>query len=214
MKKLVIAFDKDDTLVNTGAYINENIKLFFAKNNMYDELEKVIEIEQYTSTLNYPTEIKSHVNREIIGPGHFMLHAKPTPIGTRAIMRHFQDFKALYPEHISYVICTHRGYHEEGLNYTNRWLKTAMIDHVFDHVHVLDPAKNPDKVAYLKGCYPDTEILLLDDNPLGDHHTVHPKMKELVIYNRLNRFPAYQNQYEYKGVGDLLELAKQRMEAI
>ncbi|WNV45985.1 HAD-like protein/GNAT family N-acetyltransferase [Aeromonas phage AerS_266] len=214
MKKLVIAFDKDDTLVNTGAYINENIKQFFAKNNMLEELEKVIELEQHTSTLNYPLEIKLHVDREIIRPGHFMLHARPTPIGTRSSMRFFQDFKEKYPEHVSYVICTHRGYHKEGLNYTKRWLKTAMIEHLFDRIHVLDPAKHPDKIVYLKEHHPNTEILLLDDNPLGDHHTVHPTMKELVIYNRLNRFPAYRYQYEYKGIGDLLELAKQRMEAV
>ncbi|UOX39511.1 putative acetyltransferase [Aeromonas phage ZPAH34] len=211
MKKLVIAFDKDDTLVNTGAYINEQIKLFFAKNNMAEELEQVSELEHYTSTLNYPPNIKSHIDREIVGPGHFMLYAKPTPIGTRASMRFFQDFKRLYPDHVEYVVCTHRGYHKEGLNYTQRWLKTTMIDYLFDDIHVLDPAKNPNKITFLKEKYPDKEILLLDDNPLGDHHTVHPEMKELVIYNRLNRFPAYQNQYEYKGISDLLELAKKRM---
>ena len=68
MSKLVLAFDLDDTITKTGLYINEKIKEFFKQNDMKEELEYVLANEENVSTMLYPSWIKKHVDKEIIGP--------------------------------------------------------------------------------------------------------------------------------------------------
>ena len=80
MSKLVLAFDLDDTITSTTVYINKKIKEFFQFNGMKEELEYVLANEANVSTMLYPDWIKKHVDKEIIGPGLYMLEAAKTAL--------------------------------------------------------------------------------------------------------------------------------------
>ncbi|QDB70361.1 hypothetical protein CF8_0193 [Aeromonas phage CF8] len=211
MSHVILALDYDDTLCKTGAYINEQIKYFFWQQGMEKEHQFILDNEDKMSTMHYPEFIKKHVNEQVIGPGLYMLQAKPTPLATRGIMRVLQDFKQRYPTHLKIVGCTHRGFHKDGERFTRAWLKTMMIDHMFDDLHMLDSKNDPNKVEFLKQTYPDAQIVLVDDNPLHDHDKIHPKMDELVIYDRENKYEGYKHQQTYDSIHGLIRILESKL---
>lgn len=214
MSKIVLAFDMDDTLTKTNAYINKHIKIYFQQNNMMKEYDFIINNEATLSTMMYPDWIKVHVDREIIGPGLYMLNSEPTQLGLRNCWRELQDFKNEYPSEISYVICSHRGFHVFGDLYTRTWLETMMLSHLIDDIYMLDGKDNPNKVEYLKSIYPDSEIILVDDNPCHDFTKDHPEMEELVIYDKVNKYEGYSNQKTFESVSQLVGMMKQKLVAL
>jgi hypothetical protein len=92
------------------------------------------------------------------------------------------------------------------------WLETAMLIHLIDDIHMLDGKDDPNKVEYLKKLYPDSEIILVDDNPCHDFTKDHPEMKELVIYDKVNKYEGYSNQKTFESVSQLVEMMKQKLE--
>lgn len=214
MSKLILACDMDDTLTRTGAYFNKHLKIHFKNNGMTDEFKWVEENETKLSTMQYPKEISDVINSELIESGKYMLHAEPTALAHRNIMRHIQDYCAKFPGLIELVICSHRGFHQYGDLYTRQWLETAMIGHLFTDIHMLDSRHDPDKMVFLRQKYPNCEILLVDDNPLHDINTVHPHDEDLVVYNKEHQLPGYVNQREYYNVLGLIQLMNSRMERL
>ncbi len=215
MSKLVLSFDMDDTLCSTANFINEKIKEFFKQNDMKEELEYVLANEENVSTMLYPAWIKKHVDKEIIGPGLYMLEAgktalcSPFSIGTlEALLEHHGD-------DIIVSVCSHRGFHPYGEIYTRQWLDENKLLHLFEDIHMLDSSVQPDKVTFLKETYPDHEILLIDDNPMSKHlGEVIPHHEEIVIYDEEHKLDAYVNQTRYQSPKQLSRLIMDRLERL
>lgn len=74
-----------------------------------------------------------------------------------------QTLSFLLREGFSLGVCTHRGYHEKGERYTRKALAPHLS--MFDHIHVLNPAEHPDKIAFLNSIHGEDGYYLIDDNP-------------------------------------------------
>lgn len=215
MSKLVLAFDFDDTLCSTGKFINKCIKRFFKENEMKEELEYVLKNEENVSTMLYPPHIKKHVDKEIIGPGIYMLDADKTALCSPFSIGSLEALLEHHGEDIIVVGCTHRGFHPMGEVFTRQWLKQNDLLHLFEKLHMLDSTVQPNKVEFLKETYPDHEILLIDDNPMSKHLGGEiPHHEELIIYDQEHRLEAYVNQTRYQSPKQLARLIMDRLERL
>lgn len=205
-KLLLIAVDLDDTAVGTYDYIYPEIKRFFRKKGMTEELAYVEKMHAAGKTsMMYRKDVSDIVFEEIIKPGHFMRDAEPSLLIQQGFFEAIEALKAHYSYLIKNVICTHRGFKKDGLQLSREWLiKNEGLD-LFDEIHSIKSKDHRNKVEFLKSTYPEYEILLLDDNPLGDIETVHPPMKELLVYDQINKFDGYVNQRKFTNIDDFIQ---------
>lgn len=120
MSKLVLSFDMDDTLCSTANFINKKIKEFFKQNDMKEELEYVLANEENVSTMLYPSWIKKHVDKEIIGPGFYMLEAGKTALCSEFSIGTLEALLEHHGDDIIVSVCSHRGFHPYGEIYTRQ----------------------------------------------------------------------------------------------
>jgi hypothetical protein len=164
MQTTPIVFDMDDTLFDTRA---EMVACFAEFGH---DLRNV---PGYVTKHNAPEEILVSV----LGRARFMTTGKMFDGA-------FDLLKRLVHAGADVRICTHRGYHADGLKHTHtqlfehKILNTLIPEH---HVYCLDPAQHKDKFAFL-----DAELkspyVLIDDNPdlSGDRG----RYGSLVVFDR------------------------------
>lgn len=197
-KKVTLAFDMDDTLCLTGEYINLGLNFVAQRVNKPELAEFVRVNKDHISTMLYPPEIKKYVDNFIIGPGDYMLDAKPSELMETNII---QRLASRYKDHeVTLVVCSHRGFHQYGEIYTRVWLDKYGVAHHFDEIHMLDGKVYPNKMDFLKKTYPDSHIVLVDDNPLHDFTKEHEKVEGIVIYDWVHQFPGYKHQDRYNSM--------------
>ncbi|QDH47067.1 putative GNAT family N-acetyltransferase [Aeromonas phage LAh10] len=211
--RLVVGFDMDDTMCQTGEYIKQAIRHFALKTNnkdLLDYLDRTVEL----STMHYEPWVKDLVWSEVVSNGRFMLDALPTDIcndgGLVDRVSLFRDEECKHGE-VALVICTHRGFHEQGKLFTETWLKDRGLDWVFDEIHCVSSKEHKDKIKYLKEQYPGSHILLIDDNPMGDSAPHTPAMDELIIYDKYTKFQAYKDQVVYQSDNQVIEIMRDRL---
>ena len=84
------------------------------------------------------------------------------------------------------VICTHRGNNVSAWMSTYNWLNNHDVLDKFDMIHSLDNRINKDKINFLKGAYPNSKIVLFDDNPHSRD------LESVIIYNEINLYKKYE----------------------
>lgn len=200
MTPIVLSFDMDDTLCETGGYINNQLGKI-ARHSNDVELQQFLDTNSgHLSTMLYPPKVKTIVNSMIIGPGLYMLEAGKTPLFCDKFITILQDLKRLYGPLLKIVVCSHRGFHEYGEIYTRKWLANVGALELFDDIHMLDGEQDPDKIKFLKKTYPNSPIKLVDDNPLHDFTKEHETQEEIMIYDHVHSFPGYKNQTRLLGI--------------
>lgn len=195
-KKVIVGYDMDDTLCLTGQFINDDLTVAAKQHGLNDVEQFIRTNREHMSTMLYPPEIKKFVDKYVIGPGTYMLDAKPSGLMEAQIL---QKVAKWFKNHdVLQVVCSHRGFHEYGEIYTRQWLQGESVLQHIDDIHMLDGKTHPNKVDFLRAYYgEDVEIVLLDDNPLHDFNKEHEPVKEIMIYDRVHQFKGYQNQKRY-----------------
>lgn len=204
-KKILLAFDMDDTLVKTGEYLHRFVYNWFAQLKRQDYMKELADLrEKGISTMNYPIHLKEVIDEKCVGNGLFMLHSGPSQLGQERSIHMLRRFLREYPGIIDPVICTHRGFHENGEQFTRTWLDSMGMGDIFNVVHCIDPAEHKDKITYLIGQYPEHEIVLVDDNPLGKHDQEHDFRKEILLYEEENPLNVYDSMKKVQGMAGVL----------
>lgn len=205
-KKIILAFDMDDTLVRTGDYLHFNLRHLLKMESRPDLIAEIDELrEKGYSTMNYPLHLKELIDKHFVGTGQFMLDAQPSELCSLKDISSLRDLLQEFQGIIIPLICTHRGFHEYGDQYTRVWIERRGLSTLFGNVHCIDPQEHKDKIVYLKSLYPDDEIVLVDDNPLGRHDGVHEFRKEILLYEEENPLTAYGEMKKIKSMNCVIE---------
>lgn len=98
---------------------------------------------------------------EILDSGEFMKHVNLNR-GFPGLFGHL-----VRTNNLTINICTHRGYHPKGEEYTHEFLNNLGILDFLDEIIILDPKKNPNKVEFIKSELKlvDDEFIIIDDKP-------------------------------------------------
>lgn len=198
-KNIMLAFDMDGTLTLTAKLLREEGKREFVKRQMWDAVKHCRDNPEGT-TLLWPQYMRD-VTDEIVREGTFMLRVEPTEIVQQGLLHEIATIRRMnWNKRLDTCVCTHRGFHESGEEYTRIWLADQKVNHVIDDVHAIDPAEHPNKLEYLSALYPDHEIRLLDDNPLFRTDVPHEYDERLCIVSEEGVMPGYANQQQFPGV--------------
>lgn len=84
-------------------------------------------------------------------------------------------------DRVSIKICTHRGYHPKGKQYTEELLDTLQLDFITG-VEYLCAYKQPDKIEYLRSL--EVPFILLDDNPKFSNVSPLEDTGEVMVYTQ------------------------------
>lgn len=197
-RKLILAFDMDDTLVDTYGFIYAFMLQFYTDRGMQTELDYIMGMHKKGhSSLQWSKWVSDDVYYQIIKKHSYMVDVKPTALLSPEFISMCNNLIHVYPEVIEFVICTHRGFTSYGKPLTEEWLEENKVNHIFKTVHALDRKNNANKIAFLQKEYPGCEIRLVDDNPMHDGEVVHPHMPELIIYDKITALPGYANQNKW-----------------
>lgn len=198
-KNILLAFDMDGTLTLTAKLLREEGKREFVRRQMWDAV-KYCRDNPEGSTLLWPQYMRD-VTDEIVREGTFMLRVEPSKIVQQGLLNEVATIRRMnWNKRLDTCVCTHRGFHESGAEYTRIWLADQKANHVIDKIHAIDPALHPNKLEYLSSLYPDHDVHLLDDNPLYHTDGIHDPDPRLCIVSEEGEMPCYANQIQFPGV--------------
>lgn len=198
-KHIMLALDMDGTLTKTAGLLRKEGKSEFVKRQMWNAVKHCRDNPEGT-TLLWPQYMRD-VTDEIVREGTFMLRVEPTEIVKQGLLSEIATIRKMsWNKRLDTCVCTHRGFHESGEEYTRIWLADQKATHVVDNIHAIDPAKHPNKLEFLEELYPDHEIRLLDDNPLFRTDVPHEYDERLIIVEEEGWIPGYMNQNQFPGV--------------
>ncbi len=198
-----LVFDMDDTLVDTDASIYQELITHTAHCPILtDELTTWRELGLTTLQLS-PTLLQVNI-KNVLPSGTFMLGTIPSPLTACTGALHAFLDKQVELGRIP-AICTHRGFHEKGRDYTHQWIETNNLSKYFaeEHIHVINPREHGNKLTYLEKHYSD--FRLVDDNPLHDIVTPHPHDPRLLVYPGIGRYAGYVNQRQVLTLQELAD---------
>jgi hypothetical protein len=199
----ILAFDMDNTFTNTSARVNiEATKAAhdLDREDVLDFLAKTI-----LPVCKYPDWVSKFIYDNVIVKRTYMDVVEETGLfkGIKEVIGIAKEFR----KDLKSVICTHRGNNTSAWMSTYNWLnKKGMIEtNKIDMIHSISHIEQKNKIEYLRSMYPGEVILLLDDNPFGSTTTVHEFSKEVLIYDKIDKFDGYVNQDVFTDHKDLLK---------
>lgn len=198
----VIAFDMDNTFTNTSVRVNvEAVKA------AYDlKREDILDFLAETSlpVCKYPDWVSKFIYDNVIIKRTYMDKVTPTEL-FKGIKEVIETAKGTRKD-LKSVICTHRGNNTSAWMSTYNWLnKRGMIEtNLIDMIHSISHIEQKNKIEYLKSMYPGESILLVDDNPFGSTTTIHEFNKDVLVYDKIDKFDGYVNQNVFTSHEDLL----------
>lgn len=195
---MVFAVDMDDTLNDTHGFIYSAMLKYYAARGMKAKIEYIQEEHRKgTSSLVWREDIRREVDEHVIASNLYIKNAFGSNLMENGFIQLMREIKLEYPDHFFPAIVTHRGFDPEAGTLSEIWLYENGINDLFRVVHALDPRVKPNKVEFLKETYPGHAVRLLDDNPLARTDKVYDHVPELIIYDKISKLPAYQNQRKY-----------------
>lgn len=198
-KHIMLAFDMDGTITKTAKLLREEGIREFHKRGMVEAIQYAIDNPE-GSTLLWPQYMRD-ITDEIVREGTFMLRVEPTEIVQQGLLNEIAVIRRMsWNKRLDTCVCTHRGFHDKGVEYTGQWLSQNDAIHVMDNIHAIDPSVHPNKLKFLEEVYPDHEIRLLDDNPLFRTDVPHEYDERLCIVSEEGVVPGYANQNQFPGV--------------
>lgn len=210
MSKVLLALDMDDTLTNTQEEVVIQLRRKLYDRAAWDDLKWVYDSvhanrkDGLHSTMLYPEHLRQIINKEIIRVGEYVNTVKPTSLITDGkLAQLIVSLKAKLGDDFTAIIATHRNHEENVKQGTHDWLGNVDFAKHLDGVHFIDGRKHGNKIQYLKSLFPEHEILLLDDNPFGDLHTVHEFNESVLVYEGLCNYEAYQHQNKFTSIESL-----------
>lgn len=181
-KKVVIAFDLDDTVFNVNDYFKAALA---ALGHNTDVPMHWWDMEGYDG--DGPMLIKRAC---------FMSDSEPNP-GWEHLPVMVDHFKAAYDKRVEFIYLTHRGYHPMAESLTNVALKRHGLESI--PLHCVDPGIWHLKHEWLEAHYPaGTEFILVDDfgqygaRPLATHRVIvcdKPWNTDIIDKPRINSYP-------------------------
>lgn len=210
MSKVLLAIDMDDTITNTQEEValrlrrklsemgdKEGVKWVY--NSACANLQNGLH-----STMLYPEHYRNIINEEIILEGSYVTTVKPTNlVSNGGLTKMLFHLKSVLGPDLTTVIATHRGVENGVKENTIEWLDRYKIFKHLNDIHFIPSKKYSNKINYLKLPYPEHEIMLLDDNPFGDLHTVHAPNKSVLVYDELCKYEAYKHQNKFTSINAL-----------
>lgn len=207
MKKVLLAVDLDDTVCDTQSEVVIRLRQILYGLAQFDDLYDVY--KRYNtnlrlgteSTMLYPEHLRILINTWIIREGSYVSTVKPTQLLSSGGLRNLvENLRILMGDRFTCVVATHRNHEAAVRENTETWLVNQNARQLFDDLHFIHGGRHANKIAYLKEHYPDHEILLLDDNPFGDLHTVHEFDPCVLVYEELCTYDAYQHQRKFRNI--------------
>lgn len=166
--KLNVIIDLDDTLMKT----HEELVRLMKRDTGYEFKGK-----------GFLTNKNTDGNLQVVlDKAEFMYTAKPN----LDLVFQLQKLRSILGDNISIGFCTHREYHPEAVDYTEKMLKR--LSHVvdlefFDLRYYLCPYSYPDKIAVLEEEYIN-DFIILDDNPKFDPNSYEGDDPRVMIYTQ------------------------------
>lgn len=200
LPRLVFGCDMDDTLNDTHGFIYKTMLKFYTERG-YKAKAQYIQKEYMagTSSLDWKIDVRADIAEFCIKNNSYIFNAISSALVNNGFIDTLLDLKELYGPAFKPVVITHRGAEPLIKEMTEQWLASRNLDLVFEVVHALDPKDHPNKIEYLKEFYPNSKVLILDDNPLGRSKSseIYPHHPELLIYDRISKLKEYELQNKF-----------------
>lgn len=210
MSKVLLAIDMDDTLTDTQEEVVLRLRHKLYDTAAWDDLKWVYDAVHANrknglhSTMLYPEHLRKIITRDIIREGSYVKTVKPTKLITDGeFLNMLYRLKDILADDLTIIIATHRNAESGVQENTHDWLDRYDISRHLNGVHFIHGGKHSNKIDYLKSLFPEHEILLLDDNPFGDLHTVHAPNESVLVYQELCNYEAYKHQNKFSSVNAL-----------
>lgn len=210
MSKVLLVLDMDDTLCNTQEEVVIRLRRKLYDKAAWDDLKWVYNSVHANrkdgkhSTMLYPPHLRDIINKDIIQEGSYIKTVTPTTLITDGLLTHMLfRLRDLLGKDFKTVIGTHRNGERDVFENTADWLDRVEFSQYIDDIHFINNTQHRNKIDYLKSIYSEHEILLLDDNPFGDLHTVHAPNESVLVYQELCNYDAYKHQNKFRSVGAL-----------
>lgn len=212
MKKLVLAFDMDNTLVKTDEMVFKIAIEYCENHGMKRSLDELIACRDIKGNYDrLSQETKDIIYKEVIEKRFYMDLAEGSNIVNDGFGGHLSMIKVLFPE-VENVICTHRGDNDEAKASTVNWLDKKGLIKYFDTIHSISHINNPDKISYLKEVYgEDVEIILVDDNPFGSSSKVREKSEYVLVCDKVVSLPCHKNQDKFLDMEHLIKIIAKKL---
>jgi hypothetical protein len=147
IRPLVVSFDLDDTLFNTSTYFKE-------------ELLKVGAHITGEEGFYTPENTQGKIT-PLLESADFMKEADIYP-AFKELSQWMKWTRTMYPT-IQFVVCSHRGFHERGKEYSQIQLSKHNLQ--FDFEFYICHEKEPCKLDFLNVMFSETVYLHVDDKP-------------------------------------------------
>lgn len=210
MSKVLLALDMDDTLTNTQEEVVTRLRRILYDRAMFDDLKWVYDTVHTNrkdgkhSTMLYPPHLREIINKDIIREGGYISTVKPTKLITDGLFSQlWYRLHDVLGNDLTTIIATHRNNEQDVFENTVDWLDRHDFSKHINDIYFIDNKKHGNKINYLKSLFPQHEILLLDDNPFGDLHTVHAPHESVLVYEELCNYDAYKHQNKFRDVNSL-----------
>lgn len=210
MSKVLLALDMDDTLCDTQEEVVIRLRHKLYDKAAWDDLKWVYDSVHTNrkdgkhSTMLYPPHLRDIINKEIIQEGSYIKTVKPTSLITDGKLGEMiACLRNALGNNLKTVIGTHRNDEQDVFENTTDWLDRADFSQYIDDLHFINNTQHRNKIDYLKSLYAGYEILLLDDNPFGDLHTVHNPNESVLVYEGLCTYDAYKHQNKFSSISSL-----------
>lgn len=162
-RPLVVSFDLDDTLFNTSEYFKEALLKLGAH---------ITGEEGFYTPENTQGKITP-----LLESADFMKDAQIYP-ELSELSSWMKWMRQLYPL-IQFVVCSHRGFHERGKEYSQIQLKNHDLE--FDFEFYICHLKEPCKLDFLNVMFSQTVYLHVDDRP---SHTATELSENIIIVDK------------------------------
>lgn len=198
----VLAFDMDDTLCNTHKEVHKRV-LDYCLNNLYVNEATYLAENPDVHFSDYEGQLKEITLGEVIMKRTYMDTAEPTELFNNLDWL-FKNLREKFGKSIKIVICSHRGDNIDAWMSTYNYLKSNGIVDQFDMIHSIDSRINKNKLEYLERMYPESKILLVDDNPFGSKNEIKEFDSRVLIYGEVVQNKCSLNQSLFINHVDLL----------
>jgi hypothetical protein len=213
MSKVLLVLDMDDTLCDTQSEVVIRLRRKLYDRAAWEDLMWVYDsfnanrIHRTHSTMLYPPHLRDIINTEIIQEAGYIKTVKPTTLVTDGKLGEMiTRLRAQLGDDLKTIIGTHRNGERNVFEDTIDWLDRANFSQYIDNFHFISNTRHRNKIEYLESFFPEYKIVLLDDNPFGDLHTVHEPNESVLVYQELCTYDAYTHQNKFKSVDILADM--------
>lgn len=210
LRKKHLILDLDSTIADTPGWVRN------AALNSYGRDDHRTKALFRMGVRNVAVQTNEEINGyawNLLSNGAFMVEADLAMPFASYYAKFLQLIKDIVAEGHQLDICTHRGWHVRGRQYSESWLEATGIKKYVTDLHCIRSKEHPNKLTFLHSLYGD-DFLLVDDDPFNQGNV--PGLKEqltrwkdnLVVPTACHAFPYMEGVPSFNTYDGFIDLIK------